>query len=78
MGVSDSTGDFYESDDFFTLPEKPVREGWRCPSCGVCYSPEISSCSCNKYQLTFPQPAPIQPYQPFYPSYPYTTWIVYT
>lgn len=37
-----------------------VRSGWRCPSCGVNYSPDITACHCS------PLPAlPAQPVTPF-------------
>lgn len=49
------------------LGADPVtRAGWRCPGCGVNYSPDVTACHCSALPPQFQMPAapPIAPYAP--------------
>lgn len=49
------------------------REGWQCPACRNCYSPDVTECGCS-VALPWPQFVPIVPYVPQIipiPTYPY-------
>ncbi len=43
-------------------------EGWTCPKCGVCYNPNVRSCSCHRHG-----PGSWVPYVSPQPWYPPTT-----
>lgn len=33
-----------------------TRAGWRCPSCGTNYSPDVTACHCSPLPAHFPIP----------------------